>query len=174
MHKHKKWLFSLMLLLSLQHMVAQKYEGIRHVGLTTNVSDFGYMAGLQYQHYFRDVSAYQIEGYYEYSNRLAMQHQSFGINGTYLYDPLDSREQFVFLVGGGVHSSFDQVDQKKELGSALERQSFNIGLLAKTQLECYVTKRFSMSANLTFNYNFITKFAPTKFWGGISFNYLIF
>lgn len=153
---------------------AQKLQGISSIGLQLAKSDFGYMVGADYQRYLKRSTVIQIEGYYEMSNYLNMNHSSYYLNTCLLYDFLDSRDKHVILFGGGLTGNYDELDKSKLLGETFVRKSMNVGLLSKIQYEFYLSKKLMFNSFGVFNYNFVTDFAKTKFWGGIGINYIIY
>jgi hypothetical protein len=161
----------LLLLAATSH--AQKFQGIQTIGIQGYKSDFGFMASVNYQKYFTNTLSAKLAGAGEMSNLLNMDHTCLYLNAEMFKDFLKSTNKHVLNVGGGASIQYDQLDKRKELGEAFVRNSFNLGLIGTADYQYYLSKKVMVNASFTMNYNFVTKFAPTKFWGGIGFHYII-
>lgn len=172
--KHKLFLVVLSLLLLNKEAFSQKVKGISSVGISLAKSDFGYMFGTTFDRYLSAQTKLKGEVYYELSNTLNMKHSSYYLNAYYLRDFFDSRDENVVLFGIGATANYDQLDKDIELGNTFVRNTFNVGIIGKVQYEHYLSKKMMFQANGVFNYNVITEFSKTKFWGGVGINYLIY
>jgi hypothetical protein len=170
----KKFVVALCLLITTQTIFSQKYEGMKSVGINLSKTDFGWMTKAVYSQYLTDYWQLKPSIGFEYSTKFDMKHYCIYANTEFMRDIMQSVDNHVFLIGGGASFQYENVDVNGEMGPSFVRKQVNVGLLGSASYEYYVSRKIMLGADLTFNYNPLTKYAPTKFWGGVSLNYIIY
>lgn len=149
------------------------FSGNTGIGMNINYTDLrGVNAELNFCKYLNNAMIKGIANY-EYSNFLNMKHMSFGGGATYNINPLKTKapDCIYFTVGGGLYVSHDMLDIDKVLGDAFVRNSTNLGAIVNIDNQLMISRKSSFVVSGYFNYNFMTEFAATKFWGGIGYRY---
>jgi hypothetical protein len=149
------------------------YSGNTGIGINVNYTDFrGINSEISICKYLDNKMIKGIVNY-EYSSLLNMNHMSFGGGATYNINPLKNKapDCIYFTVGGGLYVSHDMLDIDKSLGESFVRNSTNVGAIVNVDNQLMISKKSAFVVSGYFNYNFITQFSQTKFWGGIGYRY---
>lgn len=149
------------------------FSGNTGIGVNINYTDLrGINTELNLCKYFNNAMIKGIANY-EYSNFLNMKHMSFGGGATYNINPLKTKapDCIYFTLGGGLYVSHDMLDIDKVLGDAFVRNSTNLGAIINIDNQLMISRKSSFVVSGYFNYNFMTQFAATKFWGGVGYRY---
>lgn len=149
------------------------FSGNNGLGVNVNITD---LRGINTEISFCKYLNYKmIKGIanYEYSNILNMKHMSIGGGATYNINPLKTKapDCIYFTVGAGLFVSHDMLDMEKALGDKFVRNSTNVGAIINVDNQLMISRKSAFVASGYFNYNFITQFSATKFWGGIGYRY---
>lgn len=167
-----KFLIFLLCLITLNNYAqTYAYKGNQSLGVQFNLTDLGYSGGINYFYYAKKTLYYKFYGAYETSNKFSMKHSSYLASGSLMYLLPVKMEKTFIGIGGGACISYDNLDKDKLLGETFVRDGASFGPVGNIDMQYFLSKRVSALLNFSFNYNPITKFAPSKFWGGIGFNY---